>query len=424
MGVCKLSIQRVVIIAGAMALSACEAKTKHISDLPDPLPSPGFQPPVTRAEQNRADLSKEAQDLQAAFDEMNSKGSGTRDGAAESPSADPAPSSRGQGRGGDRWGEESRKASKEPAGPLANQPASVPEAAKPADSRARKGDGTERTLAQKRQDAIAELSSQLKPGIDGAKEPLRAAMPLLGLDAISSGAAVGHLELVFRAVTPDQRRTVEAARDLMRSFATDPNLTSGDPGAMARLLREEADQLSGTAPQDGLALGTVALCQRVDGFGRFATLGTNSFVAGRPNAMIVYSEIENFSQTRGTDAVGPVKAGVEQWRVELGQTVHLYLESDGSEQLVLPESVVRDASTSKRRDFFLVQRVDLPRNLSVGNYNLKIAVRDVASGAIAERSIPIRVVADSSAIRESASRAGVEAVGKPGGPGQFAGSGK
>jgi hypothetical protein len=168
----------------------------------------------------------------------------------------------------------------------------------------------------------------------------------------------------------------------------------------------------------------VALCQRVDGFGRFATIGTSNFLAGRPNAMIVYSEIENFSQTRGAEGTGTAGDHSEQWRVELGQTVRLYLDSDGSEQLVLPESVVHDVSISKRHDFFLVQRVDLPRTLSVGNYNLKVTVRDIGSGAIAEHAIPIRLVADASALTESAVRSSSAKVGSSGTRGQFVGAGR
>ncbi len=434
MGAGHISIQRILGmagVAGAIALGACENKAKRTSDLPEPLSAPAAKHAATRVESGHDDLSKAAEDLQSAFDDVNSKRSGSAPETAPAPGyTPPLPGAldKPAGRAIDRvgsWAQENRKPGKSAAGLTANQPISISDPVTPntksADSRSRKGDSADRSPMQKRQDAIAELAAQLKPGIDGAKEPLRAAMPLLGLDAISSGAVAGHLELVSRAVTADQRRSVETARDLMRSFASDPNLASGDPAAMARLLREKADQLAGAASQEYLALGTVALCQRVDGFGRYATLGTNTFVAGRPAAMILYSEIENFSQSRATDAAS--RESAEQWRVELGQTIRLYLDSDDSEQLVLPESVVRDGATSKRRDFFLVQRVDLPKNLSVGNYHLKVAVRDIASGALAERTIPIRMVADASAIRES-TQSGSPPSGTPGGPGQYVGTGK
>ncbi len=434
MGAGHTSIQRILAlagVAGAIVLGACENKARQTADLPEPLSAPAAKHADPRVQSGHDDLSKAAEDLQSAFDDVSSKRPGSTPETAPTPGYVPPlpgaadkPASRAIDRVGN-WAQDNRKPGKVAAGLTANQPISIPDPAAPAtksaDSRSRKGDFSDRSLSQKRQDAIAELAAQLKPGIDGAKEPLRAAMPLLGLDAISAGAVAGHLELVSRAVTADQRRSVETARDLMRSFSSDPNLASADPAAMARVLREKADQLAGAAAQDSLALGTVALCQRVDGFGRYATLGTNIFVAGRPAAMILYSEIENFSQTRAADATP--RESAEQWRVELGQTIRLYLDSDDSEQLVLPESVVRDGATSKRRDFFLVQRVDLPKTLSVGNYRLKVAVRDVSSGAIAERSVPIRIVADASAIRESA-LSGSPRAGTPGAPGQYVGTGK
>jgi len=59
---------------------------------------------------------------------------------------------------------------------------------------------------------------------------------------------------------------------------------------------------------------------------------------------------------------------------------------------------VRDRSRTRRRDFYIVQRIDLPANLSVGKYNLKVAVRDrhAPGGAEAEAVVPIQIVADAS----------------------------
>ena len=69
---------------------------------------------------------------------------------------------------------------------------------------------------------------------------------------------------------------------------------------------------------------------------------------------------------------------------------------DGSRQWRSAEAVIRDTSRT-RRDFFLVQRIDLPANLSVGKYNLKVTVRDRLAGeggAEAELAVPIQIVAD------------------------------
>jgi hypothetical protein len=344
-------------------------------------------------------LDKEAINLQAAFDQMKARVAGekTDDPGAAAPKPKRAGPVIGSG--------PSKPIVENPdlggGGVGANQSASVPEStAKPSPGKPASAKAVNRTAQQRREEAIAELAGQLKPDITGAKEPLRAAMPLIALEVIAPGSAGSNLDAVARAITPDQRRSVTAVQALMKGFATNPNLTTGDPAAVARMLREKADEVGGpvSGTEQGLSLGAVELCQRVDGFGRLTPLGTNTFIAGRPAAMILYTEVENFTQSRGPE---PSSGDGERWFVELGQTVKLYLDSDGSEQLVMPESIVRDVSFSKRRDFFLVQRIDLPRNLSVGNYNLKLGIRDVSSGGVAERTIPIQVVADPSAVREN-----------------------
>ena len=411
-----------VCAAAAAILAGCGNHARHISDLPEPLSSPPFKVPSTPAEVQREEFSKAAVDLQSALQGMEIK---QGHGVNEQQPVPPFPADKPQSRARDR----------SPASPAAmelaaNEPIVLPDAQSASRSgpkpKSLKGGGAsdDRTPAQRKQDAITQLASQLKPGIDGARLPIRAAMPLLGLETISPGAAAGELDAVMRAVTPDQRKTVGVARDLFHALSTDPDLASGEPAALARVLREKSDQLAPASSPDGFGLGSVVLCQRVDGFGRFVPLGECTFIAGRPAAMIVYTEVENFSQSRSTE-VGPFgPESIEKWRVELGQSVRLYLDSDGSEQLTLPESMVRDQSISRRHDFFLVQRLDLPRNLSVGNYNLKVAVRDISGGSLAERIIPVRIVADPSAMPQSAGSANPRQIGKLEGNGRFAGNGK
>ena len=41
-----------------------------------------------------------------------------------------------------------------------------------------------------------------------------------------------------------------------------------------------------------------------------------------------------------------------------------------------------------------MQRIDLPANLSVGRYNLKVLVRDQRTGQEVERALPLEIVAD------------------------------
>ena len=74
--------------------------------------------------------------------------------------------------------------------------------------------------------------------------------------------------------------------------------------------------------------------------------------------------------------------GDGQWVVNLGQTLSLY-HTDGTLAWKRTEQVLRDVSRNVRRDYYLVQRIDLPPTLSVGTYNLKVTVRDLSGNASA-----------------------------------------
>ena len=53
-----------------------------------------------------------------------------------------------------------------------------------------------------------------------------------------------------------------------------------------------------------------------------------------------------------------------------------------------------DRSKNVRRDFFVVQRIDLPANLNVGKYLLKITIEDLVAQSTDQANIPIQIVAD------------------------------
>lgn len=244
-----------------------------------------------------------------------------------------------------------------------------------------------------RAQATAHLADSLRPDITAARQPMKAAAPLIALDTIEPGAAAMGLDAIKATVTPDQRRAITAAHEMVSALGNDPNLASANPEALAKTLRQQSDRLAPmSASSTDLTLGTVALCQRVDGFGRYTPVSGTTFLAGRPAAFIVYTEVENFTHQPATGSA--TQAPDSGWQVELAQSVELHLDSDGTKQFTLPEAIIRDVAKTKRRDFFLVQRVDLPRNLSVGQYNLKIAVRDLPTERVVEHVIPIRVVAD------------------------------
>lgn len=180
------------------------------------------------------------------------------------------------------------------------------------------------------------------------------------------------------------------------------DVSTGNPAA--RPMNPASPPSSPRVDAPMLALPTVALCRRVESFGRYTPFTSNRFLAGRVNPAIVYAEVDHFTQLAAADlditslpGLGALDPG--SLLVELSISTELF-HADGSRQWRSGEAVVRDQARTRRRDFYLVQRIDLPANLSVGRYNLKVTVRDrLASGSgggrpEVESIIPIQIVAD------------------------------
>ena len=149
-----------------------------------------------------------------------------------------------------------------------------------------------------------------------------------------------------------------------------------------------------------LSMSRATLCTNVNGFGIYMQLrqygDAYKFLAGRPIKFLVYVELEHFKHTSIS------QDGVWGYEVSLSQDLRLYHMATGGDALVwrLPDEPVDDFSQNQRRDFYVVQLVNLPATLGVGGYRFKISIKDNASGDIVEEVIPIEIVADIAAFQE------------------------
>jgi len=128
------------------------------------------------------------------------------------------------------------------------------------------------------------------------------------------------------------------------------------------------------------------LCTRVSGFGNFDPFPDRTFLAGRNQRMIVYVELDHFKSVK--------PEGADKHTVKLTQEVVLYNDSDGLAVWRQEPVDIVDESSNRRRDFFVVQLIELPGRLNVGKYHLKIRVTDKQGGSLDETHIPIQFVAD------------------------------
>jgi len=189
-------------------------------------------------------------------------------------------------------------------------------------------------------------------------------------------------------LTSDERRRVETFQKIVISlsrYLAEDGATL-DPDTLAR----QFDTILG--PQT-LTLRNIRLCRRVRGYGVYDELPAGPLQAGRKHPMIVYAELDHFTVKRDDAGTDP------QYAVRLSQEIVLYNEKDGLAVWRHEPVRIVDTSRNRRRDFFIVQLINLPSNLSVGKYVLSVRVNDLQGSTVDERKVPLEVVTDASVVR-------------------------
>lgn len=190
------------------------------------------------------------------------------------------------------------------------------------------------------------------------------------------------------ALTLDEQRLLDEIVALLRSVTES---RARDASRAADLLADAAARLQADQP---IRIRRLELCTRVLGFARYLTRDSDRFRAGSPHPVVVYVELDRFAM-REAKHTDPGYLPGHAWAVELTQ--ELSLSASGVIQWREPEQRVVVTYRDRPRDFFLVQVVELPPNLSIGAYDLKVTIRDAVSQTTAQAVKTIHVVADDSA---------------------------
>ncbi len=182
---------------------------------------------------------------------------------------------------------------------------------------------------------------------------------------------------------PSERARIDAARAFARSL-TSQSVTNDQ---ILKQLETLSNDLA--ASSDAFRVREARLCSEVRAFGDYSPIDDATLLVGVPNRLIVYTEPDRFASRETT------LDGRTLFEVELSQGLTLYHDAPGELQVWhQPRARIVETSRRQRRDFYLVNEIELPARLSVGSYLLKVTTRDEVSGAIAERTLPIRIVAD------------------------------
>ncbi|MEO1534097.1 MAG: hypothetical protein AAFS11_00860 [Planctomycetota bacterium] len=242
-----------------------------------------------------------------------------------------------------------------------------------------------------------ELSMLLKEDAALADDPGRPLVAAALLESIASGVLPeadlpGGGKLML---TEDERASLLALRSLAVRLVGDESDVAGDPQRVREVLLDAAEGLREHAR---VHIVRAELCKRAPGFGSYVPLERRTFLAGRTNRVVVYAEVDHFGLRPASEA----EAAVEGDRVaaDLKQEMELYLRA-GDPSPTWQRTVNWLPQTSRRgfRDLFVATPIELPATLSVGEYDLKVRIIDEVSGAQDEATVPIRLVADASALR-------------------------
>lgn len=247
------------------------------------------------------------------------------------------------------------------------------------------------TAQERAAHATRDLMEALRARAEDPDAPLEEAARAEILGVLASALLVDDPKTVRappRKLPPADIRALGAIEAFVRALG-------GEGDVIAKAASEARVLANALEEERGVRIAVSELCWRVEGFGRFTPVSSASFRAGTAHRLVLYVEVEGFThrQAQGTDA-----APGSRWIVELSQELNLWHDS-GTPMLAWrrPPGAVRESLRSRRRDFFIVQDVELPSTLAVGPYTLKVTVRDLSSKAIAEASIPIRIVANEAA---------------------------
>jgi hypothetical protein len=183
------------------------------------------------------------------------------------------------------------------------------------------------------------------------------------------------------ALAPGERAVLDTVRSLAAGL-TSEEVLAGDPDALADALDRAS---GGLTTGSELRVSDLALCTRVAGYGQYDALPSSALAAGRSHRLIVYAEVDRFAHR-------PASGG--EWAVDLAQTLQLFHDADGAYAWGQPEQTVLTTSRRKIRDLYITSPITLPATLSIGLYQLKVVMKDKTTGAVAERTIPIRIVTD------------------------------
>ncbi len=227
---------------------------------------------------------------------------------------------------------------------------------------------------------IVRLSSELYR--EGAYEdqPMRHLLLIAAMSLHDPERAL-HVD-ALPSLIDDERELLATMQDMFVTLGRDLNAENDPRDVMIEALEDARAQL---VQEPELHLANAAFCTEVSGFGRYETFDRNVFLSQSGQQVVIYIEVDDFTSEVNDDG---------QWLTRLSQQLEIYSSDDGIPVWREDWQTAVDRARNRRQDFYMVQLITIPDRLGVGQYHLKIRVRDELSGAEAETGIEFELVAD------------------------------
>ncbi len=155
-------------------------------------------------------------------------------------------------------------------------------------------------------------------------------------------------------------------------------------GGADAVIRDTQETATNLAAGQRLRITDFRLCRRVVNFGLYDEIESYKFPALRPTPLLTYVEIEGFKSVPG---------GEGRFITRVRHELELYTEHDGELVYAWPSAPAEDVCGKPRRDFFLPRQIQLPSNLTMGRYRLKVRIIDEQSQHQAESVIAFSIIA-------------------------------
>ena len=233
-------------------------------------------------------------------------------------------------------------------------------------------------------DLLAELDKKLTAEISTGEGGLK---PLIGKASLSLlDSKIGLTDEDLKGQNPDAKVLASTYQDMFKRMGEQLGKDGNVLTDIDFLAAEQARLLGSLEDWQGLQITKVVLCQRVSGFGRYEPFNGNEFAKGSAPLILVYAELVNFKTHAADDG---------RFVVRLKEELSITTASDDAKEVWKEHEVsVTDAASSRRRDFFIAQYLNMPKTLEPGKYNLQVKISDEADGKIAVSVIPLTITAN------------------------------